>query len=92
MSEARALVNVIGNGVATIVISRTEGELDLARVNGVLDGRVTYAERVAGLVDDNPLGGYSLAPEEPACGAFCLWDHSNLAWASTIYCTRYLLA
>lgn len=89
MSEARALVNVIGNGVATIVISRTEGELDLARVNGVLDGRVTYAERVAGLVDDNPLGGHSLAPD---CGAFCLWDHSKLAWASTIYCTRYLLA
>jgi aerobic C4-dicarboxylate transport protein len=41
MSEARALVNVIGNGVATIVISRNEGELDLARMNAVLDGMVT---------------------------------------------------
>ena len=55
MSEARALVNVIGNGVATIVISRTERELDLDRVNGVLDGRVTHTEKEVRLVDDNPL-------------------------------------
>ncbi|SDH73338.1 MULTISPECIES: dicarboxylate/amino acid:cation symporter [Bradyrhizobium] len=58
MSEVRALVNVIGNGVATIVISRTEGELDLARLNAVLDGRMADAEEVqapAGLVEDNPL-------------------------------------
>jgi len=44
MSEARALVNVIGNGVATLVISRTEGELDLARVRAVLDGKMEQAE------------------------------------------------
>jgi aerobic C4-dicarboxylate transport protein len=46
MSEARALVNVIGNGVATLVIARSEGELDLARVNAVLDRRVTDVEKV----------------------------------------------
>src|SRR5215471_17445692 len=46
MSEARALVNVIGNGVATLVIARSEGELDLARVNAVLDGSVTDVEKV----------------------------------------------
>jgi aerobic C4-dicarboxylate transport protein len=46
MSEARALVNVIGNGIATIVISRTEGELDLARVNDVLEGKVADTEKV----------------------------------------------
>src|SRR5882724_4778462 len=40
MSEARALVNMIGNGVATIVIARSEGELDLARLRAVLDGRI----------------------------------------------------
>jgi aerobic C4-dicarboxylate transport protein len=28
MSEARALVNTIGNGVATVVIARWENELD----------------------------------------------------------------
>ena len=44
MSEARALVNVIGNGVATIVISRSEGELDFARLNAVLDGRVAVTD------------------------------------------------
>ena len=50
MSEARALVNVIGNGVATIVISRTEGELDLARVNAVLGSNGVEAEStLAGL-------------------------------------------
>jgi aerobic C4-dicarboxylate transport protein len=60
MSEARALVNVIGNGVATIVISRNEGELDLARVNAVLDGMATEtdgADVEAGLrgVEERPL-------------------------------------
>ncbi|MEH2488535.1 dicarboxylate/amino acid:cation symporter [Bradyrhizobium sp. AZCC 2230] len=44
MSEARALVNVIGNGVATIVISRSEGELDSARLAAVLDGRMPESE------------------------------------------------
>ena len=43
MSEARALVNVIGNGVATIVISRAEGELDLVRLNAALDGKIPEA-------------------------------------------------
>jgi aerobic C4-dicarboxylate transport protein len=58
MSEARALVNVIGNGVATLVISRTEGELDLARMNAVLDGKMTESETVgarADLVDGTPV-------------------------------------
>jgi aerobic C4-dicarboxylate transport protein len=38
MSEARALTNFIGNGVATIVVSRWEGELDLAALNRELHG------------------------------------------------------
>ena len=32
MSEARALTNIIGNGVATIVVSKWEGELDLQKM------------------------------------------------------------
>src|ERR1700752_3600165 len=40
MSEARALVNVIGNGVATIVISRWENEIDVKRMRAVLNGEV----------------------------------------------------
>ena len=58
MSEARALVNVIGNGVATIVISRSEGELDLARVRAVLAGRMPDSEKVeasTGLAEGNAL-------------------------------------
>ena len=37
MSEARALTNLIGNGVATIVVGKWCGELDLARMRRVLD-------------------------------------------------------
>jgi aerobic C4-dicarboxylate transport protein len=40
MSELRALVNMIGNGVATIVMSRWEGELDVARMNATLRGEL----------------------------------------------------
>ena len=39
MSEARALTNFIGNGVATIVVSRWEGELDLDKLRHELGGR-----------------------------------------------------
>ncbi|MGZ9719517.1 dicarboxylate/amino acid:cation symporter [Rhizobium miluonense] len=38
MSEARALVNMIGNGVATIVMARWEGELDKERLDAALSG------------------------------------------------------
>ncbi|MDE0854676.1 MAG: hypothetical protein OSA97_09665, partial [Nevskia sp.] len=38
MSEARALTNMIGNGVATIVVARWENELDLAQLRSQLAG------------------------------------------------------
>src|SRR5512133_459382 len=37
MSEARALTNLVGNGVATVVVSGWENELDRARMQRVLD-------------------------------------------------------
>jgi aerobic C4-dicarboxylate transport protein len=37
MSEARALTNLIGNGVATMVIARWQGDLDTERFKAVLD-------------------------------------------------------
>ena len=37
MSEARALTNLIGNGVATIVVARATGDLDQARLRRELD-------------------------------------------------------
>jgi aerobic C4-dicarboxylate transport protein len=39
MSECRALTNIIGNGVATVVVSVWEGELDRVRMNAALQGR-----------------------------------------------------
>jgi hypothetical protein len=33
MSECRALTNLIGNGVACVVISRSEGELDMDKLH-----------------------------------------------------------
>ncbi len=38
MSEARALTNLVGNGVATVAVSRWEGEFDLPRARAMLDG------------------------------------------------------
>jgi aerobic C4-dicarboxylate transport protein len=37
MSECRALTNVVGNGVATIVVSRWEGELDTEKMREVME-------------------------------------------------------
>jgi len=39
MSEARALTNLLGNAVATIVIARWEGRLDIELARAVLDRR-----------------------------------------------------
>ena len=36
MSECRAITNLIGNGVATVVVSRWEGELDQEKLNQVM--------------------------------------------------------
>lgn len=40
MSEARALTNIIGNAVATVVISRSENELDMDRMEQALAGEL----------------------------------------------------
>ena len=39
MSECRAITNVVGNGVATLVVSRWEGELDVARARDIMASR-----------------------------------------------------
>ena len=53
MSECRALTNFIGNAVATIVVSRWEGELDQGQLKAALDGDVAPA-----------LSAYDLTPAE----------------------------
>jgi aerobic C4-dicarboxylate transport protein len=63
MSEARALVNMIGNGVATIVIARSEGELNQAQLNTVLAGADSAAEAAAPSSSLGEAGGdVDLAP------------------------------
>lgn len=42
MSEARAITNLIGNGVATIVVSRWEKELDVEKLNKELSLKKRY--------------------------------------------------
>ena len=47
MSEARAITNLIGNGVATMVVARWEGALDLPRALRILDAGRDPEEAVA---------------------------------------------
>ena len=44
MSECRALTNLIGNGVATVVISRWEGELDKHALHATMAHPITLGE------------------------------------------------
>jgi len=46
MSECRALTNLIGNGVATIVISRWEGELDADKLHEAMAHPITVGEQM----------------------------------------------
>ena len=38
MSEARALTNLSGNGVATVVVAKWDGALDTRRMRRILNG------------------------------------------------------
>jgi aerobic C4-dicarboxylate transport protein len=63
MSEARAITNLIGNAVATVVIAKWDGALDLGRARRILDGEtmsaLSPAEAAApkvSLATDPPVG------------------------------------
>ena len=49
MSECRALTNLIGNGVATVVISRWEGELDVDALHDTMAHPITVGEEMEAL-------------------------------------------
>ncbi|GLI38297.1 dicarboxylate/amino acid:cation symporter [Geobacter hydrogenophilus] len=51
MSEARALTNFIGNGVATVVVSKWENELDAAQMQRVLNNEAVEDELLVGEPD-----------------------------------------
>jgi len=44
MSEARAITNLIGNGVGTVVIAKWDGALDSRRMTRILNGETTDLE------------------------------------------------
>ncbi len=44
MSECRALTNVVGNGVATLVVSRWQGELDAEHLRAAMNKRAENVE------------------------------------------------
>jgi len=48
MSECRALTNIVGNGVATVVVSAWEKELDRDKLRAVLAGEASEVKESAG--------------------------------------------
>jgi len=46
MSECRALTNLVGNGVATVVISRWEGELDADKLHATMAHPIAFGEEL----------------------------------------------
>ena len=47
MSECRALTNVVGNGVATLVVSRWQGELDAEKMRRVMEKPPENSETIS---------------------------------------------
>jgi aerobic C4-dicarboxylate transport protein len=45
MSEMRSFTNLIGNGVATILVARWEGEFDAERAQLVLNGNLDSSQQ-----------------------------------------------
>lgn len=55
MSEARALTNLVGNGVATVVVSRWENELDVVKMSRMLNNETDLeAEEPEAIMDGMP--------------------------------------
>jgi aerobic C4-dicarboxylate transport protein len=70
MSEARALTNLVGNSVATVVIAKWEGALDTARMQRVLEGETALdAEEPETVLDTElPPDAYPEAVRAPSGG------------------------
>ncbi|MFM0624710.1 C4-dicarboxylate transporter DctA [Paraburkholderia xenovorans] len=54
LNEARAVTNLIGNGVATIVVARWEGALDMNKARAMLDRTDTSIDALESAGDEAP--------------------------------------
>jgi aerobic C4-dicarboxylate transport protein len=52
MSEARAITNMIGNTVATVIIAKSENAVDIPLYKKVVEGRRTGAQLVTEPITD----------------------------------------
>jgi aerobic C4-dicarboxylate transport protein len=52
MSEARALTNLVGNGVATLVVAKWTGDLDMQRMHQQLDNPSSQASQEPEMILD----------------------------------------
>ena len=72
MSEARALTNLIGNGVATLVVAKWCGQLDSHQMNAALNGQspMPAEETLTHAIDAAlPHGDDAHAPAQPGTAA-----------------------
>ena len=76
MSEARAITNLIGNGVATIVIARWEGALDIQQARAVLArDPVAMADEPEIVADSAAIPALRESPQES--GAILSYETRN---------------
>jgi aerobic C4-dicarboxylate transport protein len=65
MSEARALTNLIGNGVATVVVAKLTGDLDAQRMQQQLDNETPLDADEPELVLDQVEHHMPVTPARP---------------------------
>jgi len=68
LNEARAVTNLIGNGVATIVVARWEGAMDVDRARAVLNRDLDFGVIDNGVQNKPEPTGLPLPAGEPATG------------------------
>jgi aerobic C4-dicarboxylate transport protein len=67
MSEARALTNLVGNGMATIVVAKWENALDESRLHRILDRESgVEADDPEAVLVEHEQGGLALGPRASA--------------------------
>ena len=68
MSEARALTNLVGNGVATIVVARWTGELDEQRLAAGLDNETWIEAEMPEEILNEKVEHMAVSARRPAAG------------------------